>query len=438
MTMRRFGGRVALVATAVVLAAACTSGDDSASDSTDAGTTPGSSAPVATGPAPGVTDDTIKIGITYTDAAALQAVGLDYEFGDMEAAYQALADDINENGGIHGRQLELVFAPIDPTSPTPAEEKCVELTEDEDVFIVAGFFLADAVICPVSTHETAVEGGEMTPERLEQAAAPWVTGTPDSDLPVAALRAFAEQGELDGNVAVFVNARDQGVLDNQVLPTLEELGVEPVEVGVVDAPAGDQPALAANVRTIAERFEAADADTVVLVGLSGQDWPANMADDPSYRPELLFLDVQAGRAFSLNAETTDTSVLEGSFAAGLYGPFQAAYELPAAQECIARLADRGIETPEPDSVGGGPNNLPFAASFNACGDMTLLQAWLEAAGEDLNYGTLQTALDVGFDVTLPTDPTERHYGPPPDADGDPPAYLFEWDPDAEDFALIEQ
>ncbi|MET1040782.1 MAG: hypothetical protein ABWZ90_07075 [Acidimicrobiales bacterium] len=71
MTMRRFGGKVALVATAVVLAAACTSGDDSASDSTDAGTTPGSSAPVATGPAPGVTDDTIKIGITYTDAAAL-------------------------------------------------------------------------------------------------------------------------------------------------------------------------------------------------------------------------------------------------------------------------------------------------------------------------------------------------------------------------------
>ena len=438
MKMRRFGGTVALAAAALVLAAACTAGDDTASDSTAADTTPESSVPVATGPAPGVTDDTIKIGITYTDAAALQAVGLDYEFGDMEAAYQALADDINENGGIHGRQLELVFAPIDPTSSTPAEEKCVELTEDEDVFIVAGFFLADAVVCPVATHETAVLGGEMTPERLDQAVAPWVTAVPDSDLPVAALQAYADQGALDGNVAVFVNARDQAVLDNQVLPALEELGVEPVEIGVVDAPAGDQPALQANVRTIAERFEAADADTVVLVGLSGQDWPANMADDPSYRPELLFLDVQAGRAFSLNAETTDRSVLEGSLAAGIYGPFQAAYELPAAQECIGRLADRGIETPEPATVGGGPNNLPFAASFNACADLTLLQAWLEAAGEDLNYGTLQAALDAGFDVTLPTDPTERHYGPAPDADGDPPAYLFEWDTDAEDFALIEQ
>jgi Periplasmic binding protein len=439
MTRTRFWGRVGLVLAAAVLVAACTSGDDSASDDTASDSTEAApETPTATGPAPGVTDDAIRVGITYVDDAALQAVGLDYEFGDTEAAYQALVDDINDAGGIHGRQLELFFAPIDPTGPTPAEEKCVQLTEDEDVFVVVGFFLADAVVCPVSTHETAVVGGEMTPERLQQAAAPWITATPDTDLPVAALQAYSEQGALDGNVAVFVNARDQAVLDDQVLPTLEELGVEPVEVGVVDAPAEDQPALAANVQTIAERFEAAGADTVVLVGPSGQDWPANMADDPSYRPELLFLDAQAGRAFSLNAATTDTSVLEGSLAAGIYGPSQAAYELPAMQECIGRLADRGIDTPEPDSVGGGPNNMPFAASFSACSDLTLLQAWLEAAGEDLNYGTLQAALDAGFDVTIPGDPTERHYGPPPDADGDPPAYLFEWDTEAEDFALIEE
>ena len=200
---------------------------------------------------------------------------------------------------------------------------------------------------------------------------------------------------------MFVNARDQSVLDNQVLPTLEELGVEPVEVGVVDAPADDQAALAANIQTIAERFEAADADTVVLVGLSAQDWPANMDDDPSYRPRLLFLDAQAGRAYSLNAATTDTSVLEGSLAAGSYGPSQAVYEKPAMQDCIARLADHGVETPAPDSVGGGPNNQPFAGSFNACADLTLLQAWLEAAGEDLNYGTLQAAWTAASSSSCP-------------------------------------
>ncbi len=441
MALRQARTTIALVALAALSAAACTAGDssDSSSDTTASGEAPAPDATAtASGPAPGVTDDAIKIGVTYADDAALQAIGLDYEFGDMEAAYQAMVDDINDDGGIHGRRLEVVFAPIDPTSPTPAEEKCVELTEDEDVFVAVGFFLTDAVLCPVATHATAVVGGEMSPERLEQAEAPWAAWQPDADLPGQALEAFAERGELDGNVAVFVNAHDQAVLDNQVLPTLDELGVEPVEVGVVDAPADDQAALAANIQTIAERFEAADADTVVLVGLSGQDWPANMDDDPSYRPQLLFLDAQAGRAYSLNAATGDTSVLEGSLAAGTYGPSQAVFEEPAMQDCIARLADHGLETPAPDSVGGGPNNQPFAGSFSACADLTLLQAWLEAAGENLNYGSLQAALDGGFELVVPGSPDLRTYGPAPDADGDPPAYLFEWDPEAADFALIEQ
>ena len=55
---------------------------------------------------------------------------------------------INEDGGINGRKLELVIAPIDPTNPSPAEEKCVKLTEDDDVFVVTGFYLTDAVTVP--------------------------------------------------------------------------------------------------------------------------------------------------------------------------------------------------------------------------------------------------------------------------------------------------
>ena len=108
------------------------------------------------------------------------------------------------------------------------------------------------------------------------------------------------------------------------------------------------------------------------------------------------------------------------------------------QDCIERLAERGIETPEPDTVTGGPNDLPFAAGFNACADMTLLQAWLEAAGETLDYGTLQAAIDNGFELIVPGDPAERTFGPPPNSDGDPPAYVFEWDTAKEDYALVEE
>ena len=204
-----------LALTTVLALAACTSGDDDSDEATtdttaaaetDTGTEP-------TGPAPGVTDDTIKIGVTYVDVESLVASGLNMNLGDHRAVYQALFDDINADGGINGRQIEPIFAPINPTVPAPGDAECVELTEDEDVFAVTGFFLADAVNCPVSVHATAVVGGEMTPERLAGAEAPWITWTPDSDQPEAVTRAFAESGELDGALGVWVAERDQATLD---------------------------------------------------------------------------------------------------------------------------------------------------------------------------------------------------------------------------------
>ena len=395
-----------------------------------------SGAPTATGPAPGVTADTIKIGVTYVDANALKVSGLNYTFGDFEGAYNALANDINDKGGINGRKIQLVFAPIDPTSPTPADQACVRLTEDEDVFMIIGFFLADSVICPVATHQTAVAGGEMTPERLQQAAAPWLTWNPDTDLPTTAVKAFGDKNLLKGKVAVYAADRDKTIMDNQVVPALNSMGVTPVATGIMDAPATDPTAVAASVQTIAEKFKSAGADTVVLVGLSAQDWPTSMTDNP-YRPKLLFLDVTGARAFNINKATTDRSVLDGSLAAGVYGPPQAQFETKAMQDCVTTLSGRGITTPAPSASGDDPSNVPYQATFFACDDMTLMKAWLEAAGPNLNYGTLQSAMDTGFKVTIPGDPTERTYGKPPDADGNPRAYVYNWDNSKQDYVLSQ-
>jgi hypothetical protein len=435
MGWKRFvkGALAALVA--VTVAAACTSGDDS-DITTGGGGSSTETTVAATGPAPGVTDDSIKVGVTFVDTAALVASGLNYDLGDHEAVYTALFDAINEDGGINGRQIEPVFAPIDPTNPAPAEEKCVQLTEDDDVFVVTGFFLADAVNCFVSTHATAVAGGEMTPERIEGAEAPWITWTPDSDQPEAVLRAMDEQGELDGTVGVWVAERDQAVLDDQVLPLLDELGVEVAATAVAVAPADDQAAQQTEQTTIAQNFEAAGVDTVVLIGISAQGWPTIMAEDSSYRPKLLFLDILGARAFYTNAATTDTTVLEGAVMGGGYGPDQARFDEPAMQECIQTLADQGVETPTPEESGDDPSNQPYQAAFQACPDVALLRAWLEAAGEDLNYGTLTNAI-VGLEVGIPGDPEVRTYGPPPDTDGNPTAYLYTWDEDAQDVVIQE-
>jgi hypothetical protein len=429
---------IALLTTALLLAAACTSGDtsDDSAATTEGTAATDDTAPVATGPSPGVTDDTVKIGVTYVDTAALVASGLNYDLGDHEAVYTALFDQINAGGGINGRQIEPVFAPIDPTSPAPAEEACVKLTEDEDVFLITGFFLADAVTCPVTTHETAVVGGDITPQRAADAAAPWVSWTPDTDLPATVIAAYDEAGLLDGTVGVFGATRDQEELEQVVVPALEDAGVDVAETGIMDAPADDQAAVNDSVKTIASRFDASGVDTVVIVGPSGQDWPTNMADDDSYRPTLLFTTDTAPKAFTSNAATTDTSVLDGSYAGGPYGPDQARFEEDAMQECIGILTDAGLETPAPEDSGDDPSNQPYQAAFQACPDVVITQALLEAAGEDLNYGTLEAAID-GLEVAVPGDPTPRIFGPAPDSDGDPTAYLYEWDTDAQKYVLVE-
>jgi hypothetical protein len=433
--LRRSG---ALLLAGVLLAAGCTSGDSSDDpESGSSDTTTAESTPAATGPAPGVTDDTVKIGVAYVDTASLVASGLNYDLGEHEAVYTALFDDINADGGINGRQIEPVFAPIDPTNPAPAEEQCVRLTEDEDVFMVIGFFLNDAVLCPVSLHATAVVGGGMNAETTAQAEAPWLTWTPDTDQPEAVTRAFADGGELDGTVAVYGAERDQTTVEDTVLPVLDELGIDVVETGIMDAPADDPTAVQASVQTIASRFEASGADTIVIVGASGQDWPTAMAENDSYRPKLLFLEQTGARAFYTNAATTDTSVLEGSLLGGGYGPDQARFEEAAMQECVQIAADAGVEVPSPEEVGDDdPSNQPYQAAFQACPDVDIMRAWIEAAGEDLNYGTLAAAAD-GLELVVSGDPESRTFGPFPAGDGNPTAYLFAWDEGEQSYLPVD-
>ena len=179
------------------------------------------------------------------------------------------------------------------------------------------------------------------------------------------------------------------------------------------------PALQASTATISEAFQAADADTIILAGASAQDWPSARDEDTSYRPKLLFLDSLGLSAFATNETTTDTSILDGALAGGGYGPNQARFEEPGMQACIQTLADAGVEVPAPDDVGDDPSNQPFQAAFQACPDIAVLRAWLGAAGEDLNYGTLDATID-GLEVSIPGDPEPRTYGRHPMPTATPP------------------
>jgi len=432
--------RLILLIVVAILVAGCTagdSGDDTASEDTSGGGETEATTPVPTGPAPGVTDDSIKVGVQYVDLESLGDIAT-LDHGDYQAAYEALFDDINANGGINGRTIDPVIVGINPVGTDAADAACVQLTDDEEVFVIIGFFQGDGVLCPLETHETAVIGGQMTPERLERAAAPWFTTESGTDLQNEVVRAMAEAGELDGTVAVFSGPAEAAQTEDVIVPLLEELGIEPVEVVLQEEPPGGEVDIVEQnrqVAVIAERFEAAGVDQVLAVGSSGLGW-AGGVESLDYRPKLLLTDQSSITAYANDTAGRDLSVLDGAVAGNVYGGAQNIFELPQMQDCVSIVTDAGIEVPEPASLGEDEGAI-YSAGMESCGYVSLLQALLEAAGEDLNYGTLAAAVADGLEVDLPNQPDPLTYGPPPAADGDAPAYLYDWDPAAVDFILRE-
>jgi ABC-type branched-subunit amino acid transport system substrate-binding protein len=93
--------------------------------------------------APGVTGKVVYVGINH-DANAdgvNQAVGIGaISHGDDRANTQAIIDDINKHGGVGGRKLEAVYAPVDSTSTQTLDQQdaaaCQVYTRDRPVFAV--------------------------------------------------------------------------------------------------------------------------------------------------------------------------------------------------------------------------------------------------------------------------------------------------------------
>lgn len=410
--------RILLVVAALLLAG-CTAGDDGAATTTTA--TQGT---VVAGPAPGVTDDTIRIGITYPDLQALGDI-VDLDHGDYELAYRSQIDAINAEGGIHGRMIEPFFAAVNPVGTDSAEAACVELTEDRDVFLLTGFFIEDTMLCPLEAHETAVVGGQMTAERLERAAAPWFTGDASTDLQTEAIRAMAEAGDLDGTVGVFYRPAEQEQVDDEILPLLEELGVDVAEHAVLDTGGStDLDAGNAATRVIAERFEAAGVDQVIATSTAALVW-ATGTETIDYHPLLRLPDPNGILAYVKDAGGRDLTPLEGAVAGNLYGGPPNTYQLAPMQDCVAIIEDAGGEVQDP-ATADPDDGETWVSAFNSCNNVALVRQLLEAAGEQLDYGTLVAGAD-GLGVDLPGEPEPLTYGPPPSADGDRPAHLFDFD-----------
>lgn len=420
--------RLAVVFVLVLVGISC--GDDG--DKADGGADGDSS--VDAGRAPGVTEDSIKVGVTYVDLDSIRHL-IDLDQGDYEATYQALFDDINENGGINGRKLVPVFAPINPIGPESAEAACVKLTEEDEVFVTIGLFLEDSMLCHVEKHDSAVIGGTMTPERLKKAKAPWFTTEASADLQVDSIREFEEAEVFEEKFAVFAIDNDEALLHDLIEPALDEFGLDPVAVEVLPAADGDQAVATETTKLIAGRFEAAGAKQVLVLGQSSVSLGFGL-EQMSYRPQMLLTgSLEVIGSWINDAAGHDLTVLEGAVAADIYGGKVNQYLEPNMQLCVGgALKTHGIDIPEPiDGPVPAGTADPFTGAVVACKNMALLEGLLTTVTDALGYETFRAAGDIMGDLPMPASERPYRYGSPPHSDGDAPISLFDFDSSANTF-----
>ncbi len=265
----------------------------------------------------GVTPTSIKLGITYLDAAAVRSI-VNIDPGNYEVAYSALIKQINAKGGIRGRKIVPVFEPINPIGTAPAAHACTALTEDDKVFAVIGFFQPADTACYVATHNTPMIGATLTNAESAQAKAPWFNNViSDNDLIPKELAAFKKEGVFaKKKVAVVGDLSDRAEV-NLVLPELKRLKVNVVQTAFNSVPDNDQAATNSEYSTIALKFKDAGANVVIAVGDAGVSWPKALHNNQStYLPRLIVPDAADLATVLSNKGNYSAAELTGALTAG--------------------------------------------------------------------------------------------------------------------------
>lgn len=275
---------------AALIAAGCGSDDTTATDTDpppsstteapapDTGEDPDESTTTTAEPAPeveltasyrGVTATSIKLGIVLFDLDAILELGVDVGYGDQTQHYQVLIDEINEAGGILGRQLEPIYRTVSPVDSAAADRVCAEFIEDEEVFVVLGTLRPpENVLCYTETGDTPFIGaptGDLAEEVFERSAVPFLfPGRLPSRTDGAILAALELDDAIEGAVLAVHGADEARV--NSIAAELEARGSAKAVTTVEVASESDQTALAAELDLFIEIYKSERVEGLINLG----------------------------------------------------------------------------------------------------------------------------------------------------------------------------
>jgi hypothetical protein len=400
---------VPLLVSALVLGA-CGGDDDDSTSSTSGGD---GDTTELTDSFRGVTAEAIKLGIVLVDYDCI-AQFVDFNRGDQQSVYDAFVADVNENGGVLGRQIEPIYESYCPVGNAEALEVCTKLTQDEEVFAVTGVFIdfsGDAQLCLSRDNETVHIGRELERAWIDEAP-PGLLVTPQ----IAAerrievlMRLLETEGTLEGRTVAVMSDDDTAArAEAAVIPALEELGVEQGSKAVITVTdAADTSQGQAQLDSFIERWKQEDVDTIVLVGLSivSRQWVEKIKDQ---LPDVLLLadtptsTLEAAR--DAQHDNPDDNAYEGLITAdGRNG--QETYEALIEDGCV-EIAEAAtgekIVAPEDLKPGSdGKRAEVWITVSDACTDLWMFRDIAEKAGADLTNDSWTDAVESFSEITIP-------------------------------------
>lgn len=396
----RVMGTVFLVS--AVLAAGC---GDGTAEADPAGTTsapPPVDATVTTTAEPslpashrGVTPDTIRLGVVWSDLDELRELGLvDINYGDIPLVWQTIIDDVNANGGVFGRQIEMVFDRYNPIEATSVEEMCIRLVEDEEVFAVTGSLAGPAlegILCIIESQETMVLGGTHRPELLDRAKAPWITTEWAQDRRYTALLdIYEDQGLLEGRLALLDDHRErQGLTVDIVHPKLADLG-RTLTTEFTSTASSDELQLESQIGLFSQRLETDDIDTLLIVQ-SAIALGLPLIREAGFDGTVLTIDGGSYLAGISGFDERPASIYEGAYGPTLFGTEDVwAMESTRACEATFEAANPGIDVIPSEQV---PDGEPQWATplLAACRLIGLFDIIAERVGADLTPDAFEAA-----------------------------------------------
>jgi Periplasmic binding protein len=404
--MLRVRSVVAVLLAAALVCAGC-SKKSSTSTGSGSGSSSSSAAPL-TASFRGVTATTIKIGIVrvkFTDCILQFTQSTQ---GDAQKIEKALVDDFNQNGGIDGRQVEVVFKELCPLHPDEVAAACTELTDDDQVFAVLGDYDTEPgdgtnQLCVAKDHQTVLIDDLSFQKALDEAP-PGMLIRP-SIAPKRGLEAvlglLKQANTLKGKkVAVLTDQTRADVSTKLVADNAATLGYTTGSNAVLSISGADTTQAQTQLDSFIEKWKTESVDTLIITSLSAADRQFVDKIKKAIPSMQLITDDSSAANNGQTENKPDTKTTPNSYegllaAQGLSDEEQ--FETPEVQRCIGvyekATGDKVIAPKDlkPDAQG---NLIKVYEGVQAlCRDLTIFKQVAEKAGPNLTNDTWVQAVN---------------------------------------------